>query len=313
MHTHSVTIVGAGICGLSLADLLKQQDKTSFVIEKSKSVGGRVATRRHGEAVFDHGAQFYKHFTERPIFWHERMQSQKVSRLWFTDEKGAENFVADPGMTKIAKKLQSSCTEIKFDELVIKILPHPDHLRIICDSGASYVTKKIVLTCPMPQSLSILKASGISYPAELEQIQYAKALVGLFEVTPNEAIETKDISFLKPGNEIFSIANNQHKKISPIPSYTVVMDPDFSEKHFNKTDEEILNLIEPLFVEQLSSSRKISFRQLKKWRYSHPVNVFREKFYQIKDVPEVFLAGDAFGGGSVYGAVQSTMAIEKVL
>jgi predicted NAD/FAD-dependent oxidoreductase len=52
-----VAIVGAGIAGIACGRELKVQGFESVIFEKSRGVGGRVATRRVGEYTFDSGAQ----------------------------------------------------------------------------------------------------------------------------------------------------------------------------------------------------------------------------------------------------------------
>ncbi|MFZ4403731.1 MAG: NAD(P)/FAD-dependent oxidoreductase [Pseudobdellovibrionaceae bacterium] len=313
MNTKSVIIIGAGACGLSLAHFLNQQGKSVTLIEKSKSVGGRMATRRQGEAVFDHGAQFYRHSSPRPIFWHDQMQMRNASRLWFKDEAGVEHYVGNQGITQIAKALRESCHEFLFSELVIKIVKQQNLLQVVCSSGATYLAEKVVLTCPIPQSLDILKASGFCYPPELEKIQYAKALVGLFETQNEVAFKLGNSAYINPKGSIFSVANNYLKKISPVPSYTVVMNPEFSETHFDVAEDKVTNQIESLFQEQLVASVDVTFRQLKKWRFSHPETIYSTKFCHLSEVPHLFLGGDAFGGGSINGAVQSALAIGQYL
>lgn len=56
--TH-VAIIGAGLSGLTAANILKgHADVTLF--EKARGVGGRMSTRRAEPYFFDHGAQFFK-------------------------------------------------------------------------------------------------------------------------------------------------------------------------------------------------------------------------------------------------------------
>ena len=308
---HSVAIVGAGICGLSLGSLLAKSGKSCVLIEKSKSVGGRLATRRNGEAVFDHGAQFYKNSNERSIFWHQDMKNTQASQLWFTDEKKIEYYSGTNGMTQIAKKIKESCESIVFNERVLKIFKSDDFINLECESGSCFKAHKVVLTCPLPQSLEILKSSGLDYPPELDQITYAKALVGLFQI--GDGFSDTQKSFIYGKNSIFSIANNQSKKISGVPSFTVVMKPEFSEKNFDLSDDEIINLIESEFLKETGLKTEIIFRQVKKWRYSHPNSIYSNKFYQVKSMPRVFIGGDAFSGASIYGAVQSAEFIMDFL
>ncbi len=57
-HYTEILILGAGMTGLSAATELQRAGRRVLVLDKGRSVGGRMATRRMGEAVFDHGAQF---------------------------------------------------------------------------------------------------------------------------------------------------------------------------------------------------------------------------------------------------------------
>jgi renalase len=54
-----VTIVGAGLAGLTVAYLLTKRGFNCEVLEKSRALGGRMATRRHQDLSFDHGAQYF--------------------------------------------------------------------------------------------------------------------------------------------------------------------------------------------------------------------------------------------------------------
>ncbi len=54
-----VAIIGAGIAGLTAAFELTRRGLDCEVLEKSRALGGRMATRRHDDCAFDHGAQFF--------------------------------------------------------------------------------------------------------------------------------------------------------------------------------------------------------------------------------------------------------------
>jgi renalase len=54
----SVAIVGAGLAGLACARVLFGAQRPVSVFEKSRGLGGRIATRRAGRLAFDHGAQY---------------------------------------------------------------------------------------------------------------------------------------------------------------------------------------------------------------------------------------------------------------
>ncbi len=112
-----IAVIGAGLAGLTLARHLQPHAEV-VVFDKSRGVGGRMASRRVGDFCFDHGAQF---FTARsPAFrrflqeyraqgivqeWHPRVltlaQDEKpYKRDWFEP-----HYVAVPGMTALCKAL----------------------------------------------------------------------------------------------------------------------------------------------------------------------------------------------------------------
>ena len=55
----TVAIVGAGIAGLVAARTLRDHGLDVRIFEKSRGVGGRMATRRTDDGSFDHGAQYF--------------------------------------------------------------------------------------------------------------------------------------------------------------------------------------------------------------------------------------------------------------
>ena len=55
----NVVVIGAGLSGLMAAQSLQAQGHKVLVVDKGRSPGGRLATRRIGTATLDHGAQFF--------------------------------------------------------------------------------------------------------------------------------------------------------------------------------------------------------------------------------------------------------------
>jgi predicted NAD/FAD-dependent oxidoreductase len=51
-----IVVVGAGLAGLTAARSLVAGGHDVLVLDKGRSPGGRMATRRIGGATFDHGA-----------------------------------------------------------------------------------------------------------------------------------------------------------------------------------------------------------------------------------------------------------------
>ena len=117
-----VAIIGAGISGLALANKL-QNDFEVVVFEKSRGYGGRIATRRSGEFIFDHGAQFFKAKTEEFRDFIKPMLDQNIIDIWkarfveiddgkITNDRiwgdNPSNYVGIPSMNAIGKYMASS-------------------------------------------------------------------------------------------------------------------------------------------------------------------------------------------------------------
>ena len=113
----SIAIVGAGLSGLTIANVIGDHAEVT-VFEKARGVGGRMSTRYADEFYFDIGAQFFtarnKHFKQflAPHFSSGLVQEWQGKVVTF--EKGKEmsdriwfepHYVATPGMNHLCKKL----------------------------------------------------------------------------------------------------------------------------------------------------------------------------------------------------------------
>ena len=113
-----VAVIGAGMSGLICARTLMNHDADTTVFEKSRGVGGRMATRRTAEGTrFDHGAQYFtvrdQRFERSVLSW---MQDGIVAQWeggicalangrieW--KQKTTPRFVGVPGMNAVCRHL----------------------------------------------------------------------------------------------------------------------------------------------------------------------------------------------------------------
>ncbi len=301
-------VVGAGLSGLILANLLNAAGEKTVVAEKSKGVGGRMATRRTDGSRFDHGAQFYTlQSAIEPL--HRRWLEKSLVTHWFDSDRGA-HFSSSSGMTSLAKDLAKGL-DLRLDERVITVSKQASGWKLQCDSGAEYETERLVLTAPLPQSLELLQKSQIEYESTLDNIRFAKAIVALIEVESAKPELASDDGYkeLKTGS-IFSIADQKAKGLSQAAAITVTLRPEASETLYEMPDAHVtehflseLRSLDPTFL-----AKDI---QIKRWRYSHPLN--RHTTLYESPAPGLYLAGDAFGGASLNGAARSAYALADVL
>ena len=91
----SVAILGAGMAGAAAARRLAQAGLSVQVFDKGRTIGGRMATRRHGAMQFDHGAQFMR--AHGPAF--EAQLNDWERRGIVAPWVGAGRYVGTPDMT----------------------------------------------------------------------------------------------------------------------------------------------------------------------------------------------------------------------
>ena len=302
-HLLKTHIVGAGLSGLLLANKLAGQREV-VVTDKGRGVGGRLATRRTNQAKFDHGAQFYRPKDELLRLFHQRWLERGISKHWFTNDDG-EHYCAVNGMTALAKDLASGLT-VALNERLVSVFFENGKWISSFESGLVQTSDELVLTCPVPQSIDILRASGITVPPSLNSLRYSKALVVLIENSLT-SFTFKKFGYIEPKHDVvFSVADQKAKGLSPVPALTVTLNESFSEKAFDSDDGSVFKeTIKAL--DDLSPGFVAGSMQLKKWRYCKIIESFETSFIEIQK--GLYLAGDAFGGASLNGASRSASAL----
>jgi predicted NAD/FAD-dependent oxidoreductase len=298
-------VIGAGLSGLSVAKKITDENLGSvLVLEKSRGVGGRMATRRTLGTKFDHGAQFYRAKKDISTL-HQEWSEEKISHQWFVSIQG-DHWCAEEGMTALAKNLAKDIN-VRL-EFQVQTISFQDQLwKITNDKNESLLAKKIILTAPLPQSIILLEKSNIVVPVEFKKINYTKALIALITLHNDLEINQYGYEENQSGN-FFSISDQKRKGVSKTPALTVTMSANFSEQEFEKSDEESLEKILQLFKEKYPEANILG-AELKKWRYCQPLNNLKTMYHEI--APNLFLIGDAFGGNSLLGAVRSSDELIK--
>jgi renalase len=299
---YDLIIIGAGLTGLNLAQsiLKTSPSKKVMILEKSKSCGGRMATRRIDDLKFDHGAQFIKRARE----------SESWIQVW-TREEVVRDFPSNTidavcgklGITQLAKVLARGL-DIAYN-CRASILKQRDGLwEISSDEGLEFKAKTIVMTSPLPQSLEILQRSNYSYDPKLADIKYSPAAVVLIE---GETDFDSDLAYSEDlGPDLFSICAQHKKGNAEGPAWTVVMSAAWSQTNFDLPDEGIIESAVGVIQNRLPDMQ-MKRSHLKKWKYCRAENRWPKYFNSPQT--GLFLAGDAFGGASLLGALRSSDAV----
>ena len=319
-HSIDILIIGAGLAGLSAANDLQQAGHNVMLVDKGRGLGGRLAGRRIGEASFDHGAQFMTargpRFQKTVAEWIEA----GIAEEWYSSYPGHQNshprYRGVPTMTAIAKYLATDLNILR-SVRVLEIAQDNNQWLAKLDNGESISAKSMIITSPIPQTLDLLASGNIQIPADklarLQRIEY-EACIAVMAVLDSPS------SILAPGAMVIEdspiawISDNQQKGVSKIPAVTIHGSGAFSAKYFDSdrmaSGQQLIDAALPLL------GAKVTDYQVHGWLYSKPTVVDPESCMLLTDgteLPPLVLAGDAFDGPKVEGAVSSGWAAAAVL
>ncbi len=230
--TGRVAIIGAGMAGLAAARRLRAAGVDCAVFDKSRGLGGRMATRRDGDLRFDHGAQYFTARGKRFKALVEEWRAAGAAAEWF---EGA--FVGVPGMSGPARAMAED-VEVAGGVQASGLRRDADGWRVFDAEGArDGAFAAVLLAVPAPQAVPLAASAGVAFPA-LEAVRYAPcwALMLTFE-GPSGLPE--DHRRFESGAISWIARNGSKPGRDPAPETLVVhAAPDWSRAHLEMSKED---------------------------------------------------------------------------
>ena len=168
----TVGIVGAGAAGAGAAYALRDAPVDVTVIEKSRGVSGRAATRRREGCRYDHGANYVKEHGPTAELLRE-LGADGLSRVsgpvWTFDGDGAvaesddqeEKWTWETGIAQLAKRLFAAAdAEVLRETSVASLVNEGRWLLLDADDRRYGPFDCILLTPPAPQTAALLAETG---------------------------------------------------------------------------------------------------------------------------------------------------------
>jgi predicted NAD/FAD-dependent oxidoreductase len=318
-HIIDTLIIGSGLAGLSASNHLTAKGFNVVVIDKGRGVGGRLAARRIGDAVFDHGAQFFTARSEQFKTCVNQWIKSDVAEQWYQSYPGQPNghprYRGVPTMVSVAKYLAKDQTVIQSTR-VLELNHDGCHWIVKLEPGDSIIARSVIITSPVPQTLDLLDKGNVQLSSpiidRLERIKYESCIAVMAVLDAPTTLENPGALALDEG-PISWISDNQKKGASPLPALTIHASGEFSQANFNRdgneVGKELIELARPLF-----GSAAVSDFQVHGWLYSKPTITDDDPSLLASaalDMPPLVLAGDAFAGPRFEGAVLSGWSAAK--
>ncbi len=261
-----IAVVGAGIAGLTAARKLAKAGAKVTVFEKSRGVGGRLATRRVEDAGIDHGAQYVT--AREPAFkaFAARAKAEGSLAAWTPRGKDGDDewLVGMPRMSSFVAALIDA-----FD------VQHEKTVTAVRDDGAAFTLSlsdgsevggfnRVVVAIPGPQAFALLEPHGAPFD-RIPEVRFGPCwalLVGFdqpvdpgFDVRRNVgALAWVAASASKPGRT---------------GTYWVAQaNPTWSAEHLEETADDVEPQLLEMLAEAIGPLPGRSFSAVHRWRYA---------------------------------------------
>lgn len=275
-----IAIVGAGIAGLTVAGVLAPRAQIT-VFEKSRGVGGRMATRRAGPWQFDHGTQFFtarsssfRSFLDPHIAsgvvgqWSGRvvyLESGKPprKRLWFEP-----HYVACPSMSALCK-VASNGIAVHTGVEVAPLSARTAGAWALEDATGAPLGSfdAVICTAPAPQTVRLLDRH-LAPDAALRRVRYRACFALMLGLEDGRApgwiagkardnpIEWIAVQSTRPGR-------------SPAAAMVAHASADWSDRHLESDAGGVQRILQHAFGELTGiDASRATHAALHRWRYA---------------------------------------------
>lgn len=316
----TVAVIGAGISGLTCARTLADHGFPVTIFEKSRGVGGRMATRRTDDGFqFDHGAQYFTARDNRFKRYVNSWMEDGIIKPWrgrivvlengeITGEKsGTDRFVAVPRMNAICKHLASDL-DIQLETRICPLERNANTWRLRDDQGKSLGHFDVaVVSAPAAQTAELLDAAPkLAAHAKQCDMHGCWAVMLAF---PNR-LDLDFVGGFVHDSPLSWIARNSSKPNRNEDHETWVLhaSAEWTHDHLDESAEYVEELLCAEFWKAVGlPPTKTNYRIAHRWRYAIPTEPLSDSCLFDAEM-QVAGCGDWCAGPRVEGAFLSGAA-----
>jgi predicted NAD/FAD-dependent oxidoreductase len=323
-----VAVVGAGVAGLTAAAALRDHGLRVRVLEKSRGLGGRAATRRRGDLRIDHGAQF---FTARDPRFQTRVEAWLASGdvvvwtrgvpVWRPDAGWSEpgpdahpRYAAPSGMSALGHLLGAGI-DVRREAPVARVAPIAQGWRIALTDGSTVDARAALLTAPAPQTLALVADAPLA-PAVVDTLagiafEPCFAVLAGYDDAPPPPWPAVRVE----GHPDLAWAAHDGSRRAPGGANPTVLvlhaTPAFTRARWDTSHDDVARDLLDAAAALVPWADRHTWRDVHRWRYARPLATRPTPF--LVAAPGLLVAGDAFGSDRIEGAFLSGLAAAAAL
>lgn len=280
--TPKLAVIGAGIAGLNLANMLSDIAAVT-VFEKSDKLGGRIATHTDEGFTFDHGAQFFT--AKTPVFksFVQSLQAAGVIARWDADFAEVErvnvtaqrrwdasypHYVGSPSMNAIGQYMAKNL-DVRFNQHAESV-QRDQGLWLIKSTNAEVLGEFdwVVFAIPAQQGYALLP-DNCQFKADLQEV-VMQPCFALMLGYASPKLHVWDAAIVS--ESILSwISINSTKPNRPAAFSLVTMSKnEWAHENFHEDDSFIINaMLNELTQVMGQTMGDSSYLKLKRWKYAN--------------------------------------------
>jgi renalase len=332
-----ITIIGAGVAGLGAAYELRETDAEVTIIEKSRGVGGRAATRRKNGCTYDHGANYVTPDDDLEELIDDLGTEGLIeieAPVWTFDSEGEIGpgkesdrpaLTYEEGITQFSKRVLSRADATLDTDTRIETIARDGERWRVESEDSKYEFDALVMTPPAPQTAALLAEAEwddsirTDLEREIEAVPYRTILSVLlhypFEIDrPYYALVNTD------KNHEIGWLSREECKTGHVPDgeslFVVQMAPDWSIERYGETEEAIAEAAAELAADLLEEPYLSTpdWTDIQRWRHALPDDGADSSTIERGEEHSLFFAGDWVAGeGRVAAAFETGREVGRRL
>ena len=303
------------MAGLTCAHALHAQGYAVTILEKSRGIGGRIATRRTDQGLhFDHGAQFVTSRTPAFQAFIDHGLSAGHVGLWRPGGESANAtddgwFVGKSRMNDMLRPMAEQLP-IRFQTEVVDVVAAGDAVRVLDGQGdALGEFDQLICTAPPARAIRLTAGCAPELAEVLNTVSVAPAWALMFSV-PGSLDAGFDMARRREGPIATLTRNSSKPDRAPTPECWVAhASPAWSRSHLEWDRADIIAaLLELIHAEFGLPIDQVDYRAAHRWRYAMTETPLGRPFAEGCD-GRVLVGGDWCLGARVEAAFESGLAM----